>query len=131
MYNSECQIGDDGDSLTEMDEPSPAELLSRHDIGYQRNVSWIRDDFDQRTDLYEQFWDLRYQVQKFHHPSHDQVEKDISFRLTALNQIARSTLKPSTKQGSAEQSKHYWSGAVRCDTIDAGFESDPSICSRG
>ena len=39
--------------------------------------------------MYKQFWNLRYQVQKFHQPSHDQEEKDISFRLTALNQVAR------------------------------------------
>ena len=45
--------------------------------------------FGQRTDMYKQFWNLRYQVQKFHQPSHDQAEKDISFRLTALNQVAR------------------------------------------
>ena len=46
MYNSKRQISDDGDSLTKMDEPSPAELLSHNDTRYQRNVSWIREDFD-------------------------------------------------------------------------------------
>jgi hypothetical protein len=62
MYSSERQIGDDGDSLTEMIEASPAELFSHDDARYQRNVSHIREVFDRRTYLFKQFWDLPAKV---------------------------------------------------------------------
>jgi hypothetical protein len=39
MCNSAGQIGDDGDSLTDMDEASRAELSSRDDSRRQRDVS--------------------------------------------------------------------------------------------
>jgi hypothetical protein len=39
MYDSERQIGDDGDSLTDMSEASQAELSSYDDARCQRNVS--------------------------------------------------------------------------------------------
>lgn len=83
MYNIKRQIGDDGDSLTEMSEP----CLTHDDPMCQRNVRYICAVFDQRTDLFKQFWDLRYQVQKIQPPFHDQAQKDISFRLAALNPI--------------------------------------------
>jgi hypothetical protein len=53
MYNSERQIGDDGDSLTEMNEVSPAESFSHDDARCQRNVSHIREVFDQRTYIFQ------------------------------------------------------------------------------
>jgi hypothetical protein len=39
MYHSERQIGDDEDSLTEMNEAVQAESFSHDDVRFQRNVS--------------------------------------------------------------------------------------------
>lgn len=64
--NSERQIGDDGKSLTDMDEVIPAELVTHNDTRCRRNVRYIREVFDQRTDLFKQVWDLRYQVLHSH-----------------------------------------------------------------
>lgn len=51
MYQSERQIGDDGDSLTEMSEA----CLTHDDPMCQRYVSYICVVLDQRTDLFKQF----------------------------------------------------------------------------
>ena len=56
MYSSEHQISDDGDSLTEMSEG----CLAHDNTNCQRNVSYICEGLDQGTDLFKQFWDLRY-----------------------------------------------------------------------
>jgi hypothetical protein len=48
MYNSERQVGDDGDSLTDMSDACLAELISHDDTKFQRNVGYIRDVFDQK-----------------------------------------------------------------------------------
>jgi hypothetical protein len=39
MYHSERQIGDDEDSLTEMNEAAQAESFSHDDVRYQKYVS--------------------------------------------------------------------------------------------
>jgi hypothetical protein len=116
MYNIERQIGDDGDSLTDMGEATPAELVTHSDTRCQRNVSYICEVLDQRTDLFKQFSDVRYQVQKMKIQPlfHDQAQRDISFRLAALNQVARFDTKAIHEITSVTQSKSYWSGPVRC-----------------
>lgn len=85
-FNSERQIDDDRQSLTNMIDVSLAESYS-HDVS--RNVSNILEVLDQRTDLYKQFWILRYQVQQFQPPFDDKLQKDISFRLTALHKESK------------------------------------------
>jgi hypothetical protein len=37
----------------------------------------------------------------------------------------------STKKSPLEHSGSYWNEAVRCNTVNTSFESDPSICSSG
>ena len=85
MYDSERQIGDDGDSSTEISEA----CLIQDDTIRLINVSHIFAVCDQRTDLSKQFWNLRYQVQKIQPPFYGPVQMDISFRLAALNQVSR------------------------------------------
>lgn len=41
MYHSERRIGDNEDSLTEMNEAAQAESFSYNDVRFQRNVSDI------------------------------------------------------------------------------------------
>ena len=82
MHNSDRGIGDE-DSLTVMNEDILTELSSPNDARYQRDVSWIHEVFKQRTNQSEQFWNLRYDVQKIQPPFHEQAQKDMSFRLTA------------------------------------------------
>jgi hypothetical protein len=41
MYHSERRIGDDEDSLTEMNETAQVESFSYNDVRFQRNVSYI------------------------------------------------------------------------------------------
>jgi hypothetical protein len=77
MYAGERQIGDDGDSLTEMSEA----CLTQDDTMRQKCKLQFCEGLDKRTDLSKQFWDLRYQVQKIQLPFHDQEQKVISFRL--------------------------------------------------
>jgi hypothetical protein len=89
MYHSERHIGDDGDSLTEMNESGQAESFSHDDTRCQRNVSYIIKVLTKELTCNKQFWDLRYQVQKIQHPFHDRAQEDFSFRLTALNHVAR------------------------------------------
>jgi hypothetical protein len=63
MHNDDRRIGDK-DSLTVMSKDILIELSSPNDARYQRDVSWIREVFEQRTNRSKQFWNLRYDVQK-------------------------------------------------------------------
>jgi hypothetical protein len=64
-------------------------LPSPSDARYQRAVSWICEVLEQRTNQSKQFWHLRYQVQEIQSPFREQLQKDISARLTALHCLGR------------------------------------------
>jgi hypothetical protein len=89
MYHSERQIGDDMDSLTEINDAVQAESLSHGNARSQNDVSYIMEIWTKALTCNKQFWDLRYQVQKMQYSFDDRAQQDISFRLTELSHIVR------------------------------------------
>jgi hypothetical protein len=87
--NDDHHIGDDMDTLTVMNEDIVMGASSPNDARYQRGVSRIPEVLEQRTNQLKQFWYLRYQVQEIHPRFHEQSQKDISARLTALHRLSR------------------------------------------
>ena len=83
----EYYIGNDTDTLTVMNDDILPESSSPGDTRYQRDVSWIRDVSEQKTNRSKQFWLFRYQVQTFQHPFDEEVQTNVSTRLTALHRL--------------------------------------------
>ena len=89
MSYDDCNIGNEKDTLTVMNDDILPESSSPGDARYQRDVSWIHDVSERKTNQSKQFWLFRYRAQTFQHPFDEEALTNVSARLTALHRLVR------------------------------------------